>query len=216
MKQNTQQLISSLAQDTLSAKQLPTPQYIALRLCSILFVYAIVIGFTLGLRSDLSLQFHRPFFLTEIFLLLSLVFSSIFSAVLLLFPDLYQKKYALYWPLYILGAFVLLLVLQSFLPLDARMVVPIGKVHAMECTICIASIAMIPSALIFVLLRKGASVHPFLSGSYTMIASSSIGCLMLRLAEANDSILHLTLWHYIPTLIFASLGALIGKIFFKW
>ena len=86
----------------------------------------------------------------------------------------------------------------------------------MECALCIGSVALIPSALIFALLRKGASVRQFQAGSFAVLAASSIGCLTLRLAEANDSMMHLASWHYGPTVLFAALGAALGKILLKW
>jgi len=106
---------------------------------------------------------------------------------------------------------------QLMMPTDTLMVMPeeVGA-HPMECTICIASVALIPSALIFSLLRNGASIHPFQAGSFAVLASSAIGCLTLRLSEANDSIIHLVQWHYVPTLFFAALGALAGKWLLKW
>lgn len=216
MKMKTEDLINSLAGNAVSKKQLGSPARLAVCIISILFIYAAAVGIALGFRADLIEQLYRPFFLTEILLLLFLIFSSLIAAIFLLFPDIYQKNGAIYLPLYSLCTLILVLLVQVFLPIDPRMLIPMGKVHSMECAICIAAITMIPSALIFAYLRKGASVYPLLSGIYAVLASSGIGCLMLRLAEANDSILHITLWHYIPTLIFAAVGALIGKIFLKW
>lgn len=216
MMMKTEELIHSLAEDTVAAKQLWSPARLVSCLISILLIYAAVVGVLLGFRADLLVQLHRPFFLTEISLLLFIIFSSLIAAIFLIFPDRYQNKSALYWPIYSLPAFMLVLLVQVFLPIDSRMFIPIGKVHAMECTICIAAIAMIPSGLIFIFLRRGATVYPFLSGIYAVLASSGIGCLMLRLAETDDYIMHITLWHYIPTLIFAAIGAFIGRIFLKW
>ncbi len=212
----TEELINSLAQDSTVVKQLQSPLRLSFYLLGILIIYAVVTGFTIGIREDLLTQLGRPFFIAEISLLLLTIFSSVLAAMFLLFPDGYQKKGVLYWPLYSLCAFILIMAVQVFFPLDSRMVIPTGKVHSMECTICIASITIIPSALMFVLLRKGASVYPFLSGVYAMILSSGVGCLMLRLSEADDSLIHLALWHYIPILLFAVIGAFIGKIFLKW
>ena len=89
------------------------------------------------------------------------------------------------------------------MPADERMVLPAPGAHAMECALCIASVAIIPSAWIFTLLRKGASIRQAQSGAYAVLCASAIGCLTLRLAEANDSMLHAASWHYLPTLLFA-------------
>ena len=214
---NTGQLIDALAGDGAPVRPMQTPAQLALRLGGVLLVYAMAVGAVLGLRPDLAEQLQRPFFLAEILLLLAVIFSSVAAAILLVFPDQYQQAGAVRCPVYSAGAFVLLLLVQLCLPPDARMVIPLGtEAHAMECALCIASVAMIPSAWLFFFLRKGASVYPFLSGAYAVLASGGIGCLMLLLAEANDALMHLALWHYIPTLLFAAIGALTGKIFLKW
>ena len=105
---------------------------------------------------------------------------------------------------------------QLWMPHDSRMILPEVGTHGMQCALCIASLTLIPSALIFILLRKGASIHPLQAGSFAVLASSAIGCLALRLSEANDSIMHLVQWHYVPTFLFAALGARIGKWLLKW
>jgi hypothetical protein len=68
----------------------------------------------------------------------------------------------------------------------------------------------------FVLLRKGASIRQLQAGSFAVLTATAIGCLTLRLSEENDSIMHLLQWHYLPTLLFAALGALAGKWLLKW
>jgi hypothetical protein len=133
-----------------------------------------------------------------------------------MYPDAYQKPRLLKLPY---GLFILVFALnmvQLFMPLDERMVMPSPEAHAMECAICIAALALIPSAFIFALLRKGASVRQSQAGSFTVLAASAMGCLTLRLAEDNDSIMHLLQWHYVPTFLFAMIGVFLGKWLLKW
>jgi hypothetical protein len=59
-------------------------------------------------------------------------------------------------------------------------------------------------------------VHPLQAGAFAVLTASTIGALTLRLAEENDSIVHLVQWHYLPTLFFAVLGAFAGKWLLKW
>lgn len=197
-------------------KKMATPSYWALRLLAVLSVYAVGAQLFLGLRPDLMAQFTRPLFALETLLLALLLISSAISSVLAMYPDAYQKPQLLKLPYAVFALLVALMGFQLLMPLDPLMVMPETGVHAMECAICIASVALIPSALIFALLRKGASVRQFQAGSFAVLASSAIGCLTLRLAEANDSIMHLVQWHYVPTLLFAALGALAGKWLLKW
>ncbi len=181
-----------------------------------LVAYGIVVQYFLGLRPDLSMQFTRPWFDLEIFLLLALALSSVIAAVIAMYPDVYQKPRWLKLPYAIFIALAVLVISQLGMPFDVRMAMPKPGTHAIECTLCIGSVAMLPSALLFCILRRGASVRPMQAGAFAVLASSAIGCLTLRLSESNDLLMHLASWHYLPTLIFASVGALIGKWLLKW
>ena len=212
---NTNDLIQHLSGEAQPSKPLRAPGYLSIRLLAVLLMYGASAQIYLGLRPDLAMQFTRPLFTLEVALLASLLITSAVASVLAMYPDAYQKTTILKIPY---GVFFLLLALvtsQLLMPRDTRMVMPEGA-HGMECALCIASVALIPSALIFSLLRKGASIRQFQAGIFAVLAASSIGCLTLRLAEENDSLAHLATWHYLPTLLFASLGALIGKWLLKW
>jgi len=212
---NTSDLIEKLSHEGLATKMLPNPRTMAGYLLAIIAVYGISTQCVLGLRPDLATQLTRPLFAGEIILLSSLLITSTIASVLAMYPDAYQKTQFLKAP-YIVFLFLFILVgFQFFMPEDIRMIMPeVG--HGMKCTICIASFAITPSAIIFTLLRRGAIVSQLQAGVFAALASSSIGCITLRLSELNDSVVHLVSWHYIPTLLFAMIGAFIGKLLLKW
>lgn len=212
---NTNELIANLSAQAPS-KTLGTPRYYALRLGAVLAAYATGAQIFLGLRLDLAVQFTRPMFAIEVVLLALLAVASAGAAILSMYPDAYQKKSLLKLPYGIFAALAAFILFQLSMPHDPMMAMPELGAHGMECALCIASVAIVPSALIFGLLRKGASVHPLRSGSFAVLAASGIGCITLRLAEVNDSLMHLVGWHYLPTLLFAALGAIIGKHLLKW
>lgn len=213
---NTSDLIASLSAQAKPTKKLRSPAYWAVRMLAVLAVYGAGTQIFLGLRPDLSQQLSRPFYACEVATLVLLLIASALAAVLAMYPDAYQKPRLLKLPY---GLFILVFALnmvQLFMPLDERMVMPSPEAHAMECAICIAALALIPSAFIFALLRKGASVRQSQAGSFTVLAASAMGCLTLRLAEDNDSIMHLLQWHYVPTFLFAMIGVFLGKWLLKW
>lgn len=212
---NTDQLIAELSTQTPQAP-LRTPLHYALALAAMLLVYALATQAVLGLRVDLAAQLSRPFFVLELTLLAALTLSSARAAVLCLYPDSYQQRRWLKLPYLIFAALVAFLLLQLPMAPDDRMMLPETSVHGMECALCIASVSLIPSALIFLLLRRGASVHPLRAGSYAVLAATGIGALTLRLAEADDFLPHLLIWHYLPTLLFSALGAILGKYLLRW
>jgi hypothetical protein len=209
-------LITELSIEPTPTTALQSPRYWCVRLLSVLTIYGVVVQLCLGLRPDFATQFLRPFFVLEIGLLTSLLLVTTIASVLAMYPDAYQKPKLLWLP-YVCFVFLLgILAVQFVLPDDARMVMPDAGAHAVKCAFCIGAIALAPAALIFALLSKGASVHPLQAGAFAVLTASCLGCLIQRLAETNDSMWHLVNWHYLPTLFFAVLGAVVGKWLLEW
>lgn len=213
---NTETLIQSLSQQAPPVAVLRPPRHWGARIVGVLGIYGLAVQYFLGLRPDLLLQLSRPLFAVEIFLLVALIFTSAVATILAMYPDAYQKPALLKLPYGIFGVLVLLMTIQLLLPHDASMVMPPLGAHALECALCIGVVALIPSAILFMIVRKGASVVGWHAGAFAVLAASGVGCLTLRLAELNDSIEHLLQWHYVPTLLFAAGGALIGKWLLRW
>ena len=211
---DTDELIATLGRQARPLRP-RTPRYLGARLLVLVMSYMAGAQFFLHLRTDLLLQLARPLFLAEVGALLLLIVSSAASAVLVRYPDLYQKRWPLNAPYLVFVGLALLMVFQLLMPTDARMLLPAGG-HGMECALCISSVALIPAALLFGLIRTGASVHPLRAGSFAVLAATGIGCLTLRLSESNDSLMHLLSWHYLPTLLFSLAGALAGKYLLRW
>lgn len=214
---DTQELIARLSGEAKLSGRLSKPSSFARATILALAAYAVASTFYLEIRPDLMMQFSRPLFLLECLLLLGLTVSSVMAAIYSMYPDNYQQSVWLKLPYLLFAALVLFIAFQMPMPTDARMVIPTGPdVHEMECALCIAILSILPSAIIFTLLKRGATAHPFQSGAFAVLASSGLGSLALRLAEANDSVMHLAIWHYLPTFLFSVIGALIGKWLLKW
>ncbi len=182
----------------------------------VLGVYGGAVQYFLGLRPDLLLQLTRPLFALEIGLLVLLVLTSVVAAILSMYPDIYQRPVLFKLPYGVFIGLAALMTAQLLLPHDAAMVFPPPGSPEMECALCIGIVALIPAALLFAIARKGASVQRLQSGFFTVLAASGVGCLTLRVAEMNDSIVHLLQWHYLPTVVFSTLGALLGNWLLRW
>ncbi len=214
---NTDDLIKQLAQEPKPAKRLLKPgQHIAL-LLGVLLIYAISAQFYLGLRPDLIHRLTDFWYEAEITALWFLILTSAFASIAAMAPDAYQKPIALQLPYIVFAVLIVILGTQMLTTHDmAKLAEEMSDMAGLECSVCIALLSAIPSAFVFAILKKGASVRPFMSGSFAVFTATGIGCLTLRLGEANDSLMHLTQWHYLPTLVFAIIGAFIGKCLLKW
>lgn len=213
---DTKQLIQDLSAEAKPVKLVRPQRYVAF-LLALLSIYAICAQCWLeGFRPDLAIQLTRPLFMVEFLLLAAMLVSASIASVYAMLPDGAQRKTLMRSPYLFSGGMFALVIVQLFLPQDARMVMSDANSHAHECTTYIAFSSILPAALIFGLLRKGASVMPMQAGLLAVIAAVSVGAITLRLAEPNDEIMHLLSWHYLPSIFFASLGALLGRYLLRW
>lgn len=213
---DTNRLIATLSAQATAVNPLRPQRYAVFLLC-VLGVYAFCAQCWLeGFRPDLAQQLMRPGFVIELFLLAFMLVSSCVAVMYAMVPDGAHRRLLLRLPYFASGAMLLLLAVQLLMPHDPRMVMPTPLSHARECTIYIGYASLFPAIFVFALLRRGASVVPMQAGLLAVIASVSVGALTLRLAEANDAIMHLLVWHYAPSLFFAVLGASLGRLFLRW
>lgn len=213
---DTQHLIAALSASAKPVRPVRPGRYMALMLLA-LSVYAVCAQCWLeGFRPDLAVQLGRPLFLLELVLLSAMFAGAVAAAVYAMLPDAVHYRRLLWWP-YVASALMLgLVLLQLMMPHDPRMVMPDIHAHTHQCTQYIAASAIIPALLVFGMLRLGATVMPARAGTLAVIAAVSVGALTLRLAEPNDQILHLLIWHYLPSLGFAVLGAIAGRLLLRW
>jgi hypothetical protein len=212
---DTNDLIARLAKETKPDKPALRPGQIATRLLVVLIAYAIGAQFLIGFRPDLISKLTGFWYEAEITTLWLLIITSVLAGIASMSPDNFQRPNLLKLPYMVFGILLLIIAYQYFMPLvphtDAGF-----ETKGMECAICLAALSIVPSALMFAYLRKGATVHPYQTGAFAVFTATGIGCITLRLAEANDSMMHLAIWHYLPTLLFAIIGAFLGKWLLKW
>lgn len=209
----TNDLIKNLASNTKTIKPLRTPANWIAILSGFGFFYYILIQLFLGVRSDFSEKILQPIFITEIFLLLLLFFSCISSAALMIYPDSYQKPQLLKAPYFVVIILIFFFGAEVFEQSSNNTLI---LDHGLKCTLCIASLTIVPSLYFFYIIRKGANINPLKSGFFSVSAASAISAIALRMHEQQDAILHLLTWHYLPILLFSTIGSLIGRIIFKW
>lgn len=213
---NTSDLIQQLSREEKRTIPLSAPAYWWKRLLLALIIYGVATQALVGVRPDIVMQLMRPLFAAELGLLALLLVTSAMASVLVMYPDTYQKPYFLKLPYGVFLALAGIIMAEFFMPQDGRAaMLPTGG-HTIECSFFIAVVALVPSAGIFVLLRKGASVKPLQAGAFAVLTASALSSLTLRLVEINDAPLHLLAWHYTPTILFALIGVSAGKWLLRW
>ncbi|HEU5047912.1 MAG TPA: DUF1109 domain-containing protein [Rickettsiales bacterium] len=209
----TGDLIEELSRTMDKVNPAPSPWYLFAKwlLLSAIYITAVLLLF-LHPRPDLPLKLHAILFDMELLALAAVIISSLLSAALLAFPDIYQQKKLTFLPIAAFAVFCIVLLAEWHGDTPPS---PLPR-HAMACLRCITLLSLLPEAFILYNIRKLASTHYYLAGCLSFLAAFAIGALALRLAEPTDSIIHLLQWHYLPMAAVAGIGLLAGKLCLKW
>jgi hypothetical protein len=208
----TEQHIAALVEDMTPRALAPEPLVLFMRWFLAMAIYMAVLLCFFGIRDDLPLKLHTALFSAELSSLVAIVILSGIAASILSFPDMYQKKWLVYTPLFPL-LFFLGIIYMEWLQDNPPSPKP---VHGIECLFCISGFTLFPAVAMIRLLRKQASTRYYMTGAIALIAACSIGCVTLRISEKTDSITHLIEWHYLPVIGFALIGIIVGRKFLKW
>lgn len=208
----TEQLINDLAENAGKVKPSSNPYGLFGRWTVYAAAYIFIAALFLGIRPDFMHTLQSPLFIAELLSLAGVIAASLFSAAILAFPDLYQKKRIALLPVPAFALFVIIMALAFSADNPPAPHPP----HAMECLLCISLLSLPPGAFILFNIRRFASTHYYMAGVVATLAAFSTGAMALRLSERTDSISHLLEWHYLPMLGVSILGLLLGKLFLKW
>ena len=207
------ELITELSGKLKPVKALQHPFLTTLKWAAGATLYLAMLIAYATIRQDFGAKLSSPLFSLEIFLLCAMVLTSGLSVAVLSFPDVYQKRWAMYAPLATLVLFCAVLALEWLEDMPPSLM---PNHSGLECLVSIVCYSLAPACFIFYRLRKMANTHGALAGFVAILGAYSIGCLALRVSENTNSIRHLVEWHYVPMLLFSTLGLWLGKKFLKW
>ena len=210
--ENIDELIDKLARDAAPVKPAHHPFMLSIEWMVAAMLYLAAAMMISGVRHDLLLKLHDPWFAGEIAALTSVFISTSLSAALLSYPDLHQKHRLAFAPVVSFAIFILVMLFAWHADSPPA---PL-PVHSFECTLSITLLSVLPAVWIFFVMRKFASTHSHWAGGIAFLFAFSIGALWLRLYEQNDSITHVIEWHYLPMIIFGLIGMWLGKALLKW
>lgn len=208
-------LIQELSATPAIERPLPNPLRQALMLLAVCVVCGLAGQGWLGLRPDAWGRMASPLFLVEISCLVLLLLSCAVASTLAAYPDAYQRPAWLRAP-YALAALLVLTCLLQLLTEPLSRPQDATDLHGLSCSVSIAAVAILPSALVMHMLGRGAVVHPLQAGSLALLTGLALGCLVVRLHEVNDSMFHVLTWHYLPTAMGAGVGVWLGRRILRW
>ncbi len=210
---NIENLVLSLSKEATPVKPAPQPLLLSLKWIALALAYLIVALAVSGPRPDLLLQLQHPLFVAELTVLFGLLVTAALSTAVLAFPDLHQQRAQAFFPLWMIMLLVLVLAIAWLTNTPTSAAV---QTHSIQCTLALLLFSLLPSVTIFYAVRRLACTRPQQAGSVALLFAFSTGALWLRLYEANDSIIHIIGWHYLPMIVVGVFGWIIGKSVLKW
>lgn len=209
---DTDQLIAQLSSEAPSKKPMESPVRQAAKWLLGLLCYSALLFVLIEPRPDLAQKLRSLPFLIELLLLLGIMASSTLSAATLAFPDRYQQPTQARLPGIFFTLFMLFMLAQC---LTAPAISTLTVAECM-CTLFITIYGFLPTVWLFFMMRDATSTQPAFAGSVVVLSAFSLEALLLRISEPNDGLMHMMLYHYLPMLVAAYIGVLLGRKLLRW
>lgn len=205
---NTADLIKELSEDLKPVKRAT----VGVKQFSITFflgLFSVTAGLLVfGLRIDITEALFQFSFAIESFLLLAIAVLASFLSLLLSIPGGANKKISL--------SAAGLLTLWIFILLYQLINDPAHEAGTgFTCVKSILFISIIPSGIIFWLIRKGAPIKRPLLGLSALLAGASYGAFASQFICKNDAPLHILAWHTLTLIVLMIVGSILGRIYLK-
>lgn len=214
---NTEELIKKLSKEQ-NKNILQAPSYYIKNLSILMLIYAIFMAVVAGVHKNIFSYLQNPFLIAELTGLIFITIFSIVGGVFSLYPDNFQNNSKISRPIKSFLGFLMIIMTYcgyEFIK-EAEILFRHLPSHNIECSLSIMGMSVLPSALMFFIINKGATTNSLSAGFYSVLASSALSGFILRLAEADASLFHVLIWHYIPIFLFSTCGAFLGKWLLKW
>lgn len=211
---NTDELIQQLANEG-AQQPLMHPIKRALLWYSGAFAFVFTAIYLKGFRADLLDKLNETDFILETVILLSITLYSAATAFYSARPEGISKYSSL--PIYL---FMLCLVILTIYTSDT--ILHLNHIsHAFEslmlaCSCKIIIVSLLPTIVMFYLLRKGATIHQKKTGFFAALSTSLYAYLFMRYVEPVDDIFHLVLWHVTPVMLLCFIISYASIRILKW
>lgn len=210
----TDDLIDQLVRDAAPVRRL---RPVGVRLLAWLVVAVLSFGVVLllmGVRRELGDSVDRADFAFEAALLILTALSAAVGALVVAVPGAERSSLVRWVPVVMAVASVGWA--AGELAFAAAVGEPTGQLtFAWHCVYKTASVAAVPAAALFVLVRRAAPLRAAWAGLLALLATAAVGVLGANVICPNDRPLHMLLWHVAPLMLFAALGAALGGWLFR-
>jgi hypothetical protein len=169
----------------------------------------------LGMRPDVMVATHNPFFVLKFVVTLALAFTSVALALRLVQPaaNVRRAAWLLVIPLLLLvGGITADIMLPETSPWMVRM-------RGGNSMVCLSAIPMLSLPLLIAALiglRRGAATRPMLTGAVAGLVAGGIAATFYASHCVDDSPLFVATWYVIAIAFVAMVGAILGRWVLRW
>ncbi len=201
-------LIERLVSELQPVPPLSSPLRRAVRFC--MGATAIVSGAVLsfGARAELGSRVHDPWFCAETAVLVLLFCGASVAAFASAVPGAKMSGTSTLLGL-LLSAWLALIAARGVLPSSSG-----AWTAGIACLRRSLWLGSAPALILLGMVRKGAPLDGASSGLLTLLSAGALAVLGTRALCAKDDARHVLLWHFMPLLVAALLGALAGRRWF--
>ena len=205
----TDQLIRTLAADN-AHRARPVGFVLALALLAAAPVSLVMFFAALGVRPDVMIAMHNPFFDLKFLVTLALAISAIAVSLHLSRPDAVLRGWA--WLLAIpVGLLAVGIGCEMMMPQRLPMMTRLIGSNSRVCMTAIPLLSLPLLAAALIGLRHGAPARPALAGALAGMLSAGLAATLYAAQCTDDSPLFVATWYTIATARVAAIGALAGS-----
>jgi hypothetical protein len=211
----TEDLIQQLTAEAKPVRPLPS---LVARLAGWLVLAAAslaIVMLLMGVRRELGDAADRADFAVEAALLILTALSAAVGTLVVSIPGAERTAVVRWLP--VIAAVTYVMWSAGELAFAAATGAPTGRIAlGWHCIYKTASIAVVPSLALFVLVRRAAPLRAVWAGLLALLATAAVGVLGANVICPNDRPVHMLLWHVFPLMVFAGVGAALGTWLFRW
>jgi hypothetical protein len=204
-------LIDELSGELSPSKGVFQPVKVILPWSLLACLYIFGVMHFLGIRMDFADKITELPYLFELSLTVIMAAVSIYTAGWLAIPDMRGQKWLLPIAPLLFAVFLLwnlcVIITQG---------INMPEITWHHCFSDAILMAVVPVALLCMLVRTGKTAAPHMMAFTTVLAAGSLGWAALRITCMADDSGHILLFHFMPYIIIAALLGLLARRIYRW
>jgi hypothetical protein len=162
-----------------------------------------------GIRNDINYQLATPAFLIELSIILLLIISAGYAALVLSIPGRFNRKFS-----WVIGGLIIAWIVSWGLSINLNNPLLYFESTA-SCALKIAMVATIPICFFIWEFRRIFTISTLLIGLFVFLSAASVGLFVISNFCYISDHMHTFMWHFLPIIIISLTGIMLARYCFK-